>query len=457
MSPRSATAPALGRRFLRLAVFNILSNISVPLAGLIDTAMLGQLDDIAYLSGVSLGAVLFSYVYWTFGFLRMGATGETAQAAGRRDAPEEYHVLYRSVAIALAIAAAILILQGPIRAMGFGLMAGAPAVKAAGEAYFNARIWAAPATLTGFVFLGWFLGREQSGRVLWITLVSNLANVGLNYVFILELGWASYGAGLATALSQYLALAVALALFWQTRRSLRRASPEVHAASRPQRSLLLNAERLRRLFGLNRDIMIRTFALVSSFALFTNFSAELGVAILAANTILLRFLELAAYLIDGAAFADESLAGVFKGEQNLQGLKRLIRLSLWSGFAFAALFFAPLLLAPKTIFGWMTVHEAVIALLLRYDIMLIPALIFGAAAFIFDGVFIGLTEGKALRNTMLISFAAFLAPALYGLHVEENVWLWIAMVAFMAARAIGLGIALQMLLKTYAAQWKPIR
>jgi MATE family multidrug resistance protein len=187
---------SLTRRFLRLSALNALANLSVPLAGLADAGMLGHLRDLRHLGGVALASVLFDFIYWTFGFLRMGTTGTAAQARGRGDRPELYRVLYRSLLLAAGVAAAVLALQVPLRELGFSLLQGEPEVEAAGRAYFGARIWAAPATLANFAFLGWFLGREESGRALILTVAANASNIAFNYWLIIHLGWNAYGAGL---------------------------------------------------------------------------------------------------------------------------------------------------------------------------------------------------------------------------------------------------------------------
>ena len=206
-------AARLPRRFARLTALNILANVAVPLAGLVDVAMLGHLSDLSFLAGVALATILFDYLYWTFGFLRMGTTGVTAQALGRGDDAEVHLTLYRALAFAAGTGAAILLLQVPLGELGFLLLSGGPAVEAAGREYFAARIWAAPAALANFAFLGWYLGREESGRALVMTVVGGFANIGFNYLFIVRLGLAARGAGLGTMTSQYLMLAVAAGMF----------------------------------------------------------------------------------------------------------------------------------------------------------------------------------------------------------------------------------------------------
>lgn len=424
---RTAELP-LGRRFFRLAIPNIISNVTVPLVGLVDTAMLGHLPDISFLAGVALATVIFDYAYWSFGFLRMGTTGMTAQAVGREDAHEVWQILYRALVLALTIAAALLLVRGVIAAAGFAVLSGAPAVESAGRDYFNTRIWGAPATLSNYVLLGWFLGRERARQALVMTVVGNFANVALDYVFIMQMGMAAAGAGIATALSQYLMLATAVVL--------------ILLEGRPvalDRTAVFARDRLLELLALNRDILVRTIMLMTTFAVFTNFSAMIGTGVLAANTILFRLQMVASYLIDGAAFATESLAGIYKGSRDVRGLRRLLRLAMATGVAFAAPVLLLMFGAPGMLYGLMTSHGDVAALAWRYGWWMIPVLLLGAVAFIYDGFFIGLTEGKVLRDQMTISTLVFYLPlALLGLWQRDNDILWAAMALFMLGRCVTL-------------------
>jgi MATE family multidrug resistance protein len=240
------------RRFTRLALANIISNLLVPLAGLFDIAFLGHLDDIRHLAGVSLATVLFSYIYWTFGFLRMGTTGMTAQAVGRNKPDEAVLAGLRNGLIALGVGVLILFLQQPLRELGFTLLQATPEVKASGRAYYNALIWAAPATLLNFVLMGWFLGREQGGKVIVLSAINNGTNVALNYLFIVRYGWASAGVGWASGMSQYLMLLVGAVLVAQ--------AVEMKQVQEV-RHQLFDPKALKACFALNRDILIRTFAL----------------------------------------------------------------------------------------------------------------------------------------------------------------------------------------------------
>jgi MATE family multidrug resistance protein len=422
------TGGELHRRFARLTVLNIIANITIPLASLVDTALLGHLESIRFLAGVALASVVFEYVYWSFGFLRMGTTGVTAQAVGRGDEGEVFRTLYRSLVLAWVVAAGILLLQVPLRELGFFLLGGTAEVEAAGREYFNARIWAAPATLSNFVFVGWFLGREESGAALAMTAVANLANVVLDYIFIVRLDLAAFGAGLGTAISQALMLGTALALL----RSRSGKIPWVWTE-------VWQTEAVLKLFRLNRDILLRTVALISAFALFTNFSSLMGTVVLAANAVLLRWVTLAAYLIDGAAFATESLAGILLGTGDRAALRRLQGLALKAGVVFASPFLALALLRPEFPIRVLTSHSATVDMALRYLPWLAPLLLFGAMAYIFDGLFLGLTAGRTLRNAMLFStLGVFLPIAALALHLDSNHLLWASMVAFMLARTVTL-------------------
>ncbi len=422
-----------------------MATVSVPLAGLVDTAILGHLEDIRFLAGVALGSIVFDYVYWTFGFLRMGTTGTTAQAMGGGDMKAVYLTLYRGLFLALSIGTVLVVLQVPIRIGGFAVLSGAEGVEAAGAAYFNARVWGAPATLCSFVLIGWFLGREESGRVLLITVAANVSNILLDYVFVLGLGLAAFGAGLATMISQYLAVAIGLFLFWKSRES----RPWVWGE-------ILDRHGLTSLMRLNRDILFRTLGLITALSLFTNFSSVLGTTVLAANAILLRVQYLASYFIDGAAFATESLAGTFRGRGDPKGLLKLLRLSLVVGFACALGFAVLVVIAPGFLYPLLTSHQEVVEVATRFGYWLIPVLLFGSVAYIYDGFFLGLTEGRVLRNSMLFSTIVIFGSVAWVAVVRgDNHILWLSMTLWMASRAVTLSWASRSLLREAQRTWEP--
>ena len=313
----------------------------------------------------------------------------------------------------------------PLREVGFFLLSGTPEVEEAGRAYFNARIWGAPAALCNFAFLGWYLGQERSDCALLITIIANASNVILNYVFIVKMGLAASGAGLASMLSQYLMLFVAVIIFSRLDYFGLLCWKEV-----------LDKRKFLSLFKLNRDIVLRTICLISAFAVFTNFSSVLGTQILAANAILVRLLMFASYLIDGAAFAVESLAGIFIGAGSSRNLRKLINIALWTGEIFALLFLVAVHIFSQHIFGILTSHVSVIEIALRYSFWLFPILLFGVCAYIYDGLFLGATAGKTLRNcTIFSTILGFLPMSLVGLYSGNNDLLWMSLVVFMIVRA----------------------
>jgi MATE family multidrug resistance protein len=416
----------LGRRFLHLALLNLLANLAVPLAGLVDTAMLGHLDAIRFLAGAALAGALFDFLYWSFGFLRMATTGTTAMAMGRGDDKAVDRILERSLALALGLAALVLLLQNPLENLGFRFLAGGPEVEMAGREYFRARIWGAPAVLANLVFLGWFLGRGESGVALRMTLAAALGNIALDYVFILELGLAARGAGAATALSQYLMLAVALAA-WRGRRG-----PTPWDWRR-----ILQPEALLRMLRLQGDLFLRTLCLVGAMALFTNGSAALGTLVLAANSLLLRLLTASAYFIDGIAYATETLAGQLHGAGRAEDLRWLLRRSLLYAQGIACLFALALFGVPDALLGLLTSHGDVIARAVALSPWLVATLLLGASAYIFDGYFLGLAAGPTLRRAMLQATLGVYLPLLgIALFYSNAHLLWLAMAVFTAARSL---------------------
>ncbi len=426
------------RRFLRLAIVNVLSNLLVPLAGLVNLAFLGHLAEIRHLAGVALATVLFNYLYWTFGFLRMGTTGTVAQAAGRGDQAAVLLIGLRNGAIALGVGFVILVLQQPLRELGFTLLSATPEVKSSGQAYYNALIWGAPATLLNFVLIGWFLGCEQGRRVLVMSAVGSGASVALDYLFIVRFGWESAGAGWATATSQYLTALVGLMFVCQEVRF-----KQVQAVA----GQILDPSALKASFGLNSDILVRTLALISTFAVFTNLSSALGTVVLATNTVLLQVVTLAAYFIDGLAFATESFAGNFRGQGSSQYLVFLLRLSgsisLSLGLTFALVF----ALLPGW-FGLLTSHTEVLERIGSYVWWLLPVLGFGSVAYMLDGYFLGLTEGRILRRSSITAALVGFAPvAVVAWQFHSSQLLWLALSLFMAARAATLGIQVSRTLK----------
>lgn len=403
----------------------------VPLAGLVDTAFLGHLSDVSYLNGVAIATVIFNVIYWSFNFFRMGTTGPTAQAVGQSNTAEIWLIVVRNSLLALGVGIVLLLMQGPIAAIGFSLLQADPDAKSAAIAFFQGRILGAPAVLVNFVLLGWLLGRSQGKSVILLAFIGNGSNILLDYWFIRRLGWGSYGAGLATALSQYLMLCTGLIVI---------ASQSVPWHLWPQiKSKLWQLAALRSLFGLNRDILIRTFALVLSISLFTNFSSGLGETILGVNTLLMQVFLMGSYFMDGIAIAVESYAGQFYGRQSAADLHWLLLLGIGGSVGLGLAIALTLLIWPLPFFSLLTSHTSLLTQLPTYVIWLIPVLSFGGIAFTLDGYFLGLTAGRTLRNSTLISsLIGFLPLALVANWLDQPHLLWLALVGLMVSRALTL-------------------
>lgn len=421
-------------RFFRLATIAVLSNMMVPLAGLVDTAFLGHLENIQYLAGVILGSILFDYLYRVLKFLRTSTTALTAQAAGQDDPTEVWVAGLRSGLVALLLGLAILALQYPLQKFGFALLTGAPGVEQSGMDYFYARIWGAPAVLINFVILGWLLGQERNGLVLTISLVANFSNVGLDYLMINRWGWASAGAGWATAWSQYLALGCGLVFI----ANLARRETLTLAIAKLSDWGALGAT-----IVLKGNILIRFLVLITTYALFTNISSGLGTEILAANGLLLQIALLSQFTIQGVGMTSQTLTGNFhsKGEHQfllpLLGTAIVTTLLMALGFASLAIAF------PGPLFHLLTNHGEINDSLRQYSIWLMPLLEITALAFMLEGYFIGLKEAKPLRNGVLVAFFLVYLPCLsVAVWQQSNNWLWFSLVAYMLALTVYLGYRL---------------
>ena len=415
-------------RFLRLGTINILSNLMVPLAGLVDIAFLGHLEDLNYLAGVAIATVLFDYLYRMSKFLRMGTTGPTAQAAGSNNPSGVLLTLLRNGLIALVMGTLILAVQIPFKEIGFTLFHADPAVRAAGIEYFNARIWGAPAVLLNFVLLGWWVGREKGGKVLALSLVGNGMNILLDYWFVFRLGWASAGVGLATTISQYLMVMLGLVFI-----GLEGWLPQIPSVYKQ----IWHPQDLRRTFKLNADIWVRSCTNVSISALFIGLSSSLGTLVLAANTLLLHVVSLISHIVCGLAFATESLAGHFQGASTRTKLLPLLQLSILISTGIGLLSALLFTLFPTTLFSLLTNHGSVIRQVGDDILWLFPVLVLGAIAFMLNGYFLGLTQSAIVRNSIVFSaFVGFIPIAGLAWWQQSGQLLWLAMAVFMVIRVI---------------------
>ncbi len=415
----------MNKEILRLAVPNILSNLSVPLLSSFDTALMGRLTEL-HIGAVGIGAMIFNFIYWNFGFLRMGTTGITAQAFGRQDHKSIIETFGRANVVAVVVAILILTFQFPIAEASIFLMNISAEQRPIVEEYFYIRIWAAPATIASYAFMGWFFGMQNAVYPLIITIVVNVVNMVFSYFFVMQWGMEAAGVAWGTVIAQYTGVLLALGLFFYKYN---------HLLQHIERAVLLKKEAFSAFLKINSDIFIRTFFLTFVFGFFYSQSSSGGEMVLAVNVILLNYINWMSYGVDGFAFASESLVGKYKGIGDPTLLKKSIRLSFVWGMAMAALFSLAYWMFGDEILRLFTNQENVIIAATPFLLWMAVFPLFSAACYIWDGVYIGLTASKAMRNTMLLAFVVYLAVHFTFKELwDNNHAMWLALLLFMVAR-----------------------
>ena len=403
----------------------IVSNVSTPLIGIVDTGVVGQIPDPAYIGAIAVGALIITFIFWVFGFLRMATTGLTAQAWGADDAEEVCASLGRALLIAVVAGTALIVAQWPIREVAFVAIEGSARVEELARQYYDIRILSAPVAFANYALLGWFIGLGRTDIGLALQLVLNVSNIVLDALFVLVFGWDVQGVAAGTLLAECLATAAGLFLAArQFRRMGGRWSP----------ARWLDAARLRRTVAVSRDIMIRSLALVVAFAWFTAQGARQGDVILAANAILMHFVSAAAYLLDGFAFAAEALVGRALGAARRAGVREAVRLTTHMAAGTAVAIALVVALLGALFVDILTVDPAARAAARVYLSWAVAAPLLGVWAFQLDGIFIGATRGADMRRAGLASLAIFLA-AWWVLTPFGNHGLWAAMCVHWVARA----------------------
>jgi len=424
----------LNKKILNLAIPNIISNISIPMLGIVDMALMGHLESDAYIGAIALGSLIFNFIYWSLGFLRMGTSGFTAQAWGKRDLPETIMVFSRAALIAIVMSLLLLIFQGPIESLSFLVLKGETRVEELAMTYFRIRVWAAPAALGQFALLGFFLGMQNARLPMVVLVLTNAINIICNYIFVMKLGMGSDGVALGTVIAQYCGLLTALFFFWKYfKRLFRYWSLEA----------TLQWGKLKHFLVINSDIFIRTMCLVIVFSIFTARSASVDLhnagddTVLAVNSILMQFFMFFSFLIDGFAHASEALTGKFIGARDRKSLLQSIRLLFIWGTAISILFTLIYLIGGNAIFRILTNNPEVIANARPYFFWVVMIPMLSYTAFLWDGIFIGATAGPEMRNAMLISTLLVFFPAyiLAGKYLGNH-GLWLAFILFMIARGI---------------------
>ena len=422
----------LNHSILELAIPNIVSNITVPLLGLVDMMLMGHLDSVAYLGAIGLGGTIFSVMYSIFSFMRAGTTGFTAQAFGGHDHQEISYAFYRSMGIAMIATLIVLTLQSPIEWIAMQLLNGSPEVLRYTSEYYRVRIWAAPAVLSLYTFNGWYIGMQNTTIPMTIAILINVVNIGLSVLFVNVFHMGVAGVALGTVIAQYTGLLTAIIFMVAKYRQY---------LIPIEKRILLQADKLKRFFKVNTDFMIRSILLVLTLAFFTNQSAKLGDDILAVNMILMQFFYIFSYFTDGFAYAGEALVGRFVGAHDIDNLKKTVRYLLLWGLGLSVPFTLLYWAFPDAFIRLISDQPGVVEQARPYYIymVLIPVITF--AAFLWDGIYIGATASKEIRNTMIISSLLVFLPAWYVLMpLYGNHGLWIAFLLFMVARGVSMTV-----------------
>jgi len=422
-------APAAShRRILGIAGPIMLSNVTVPILGAVDTAVIGQLGQAAPLGAVGLGAIILASIYWIFGFLRMGTTGLVAQARGAGDAAETGALLTRGLMIGAAAGVVFVAAQAAVLAGAFRLAPASAEVEALARQYLAIRIWGAPAAISLYALTGWLIAMERARGVLALQLAMNGLNVVLTVAFVLGMGWGIPGVAAGTLIAEWAGFGLGL---WLCRAAFA-------GAQWRDWGRVLDPARLRRMAAVNGDILVRSVVLQGSFTTFLFLGAGLGDVTLAANQVLLQFLEISAYALDAFAFAAEALVGQALGHRDRAGLRQAAVMTAEWGLGASLAMAAIIALAGPALIALMTTAADVRAAALAYLPWVAAAPLVGIAAWMLDGIFIGATETRALRNAMLLSVAVYALSLVVLLPAFGNHGLWAALMILNLTRGVTL-------------------
>lgn len=421
----------MNRNILKLAIPNIITNITVPLLGMVDTAIVGHITASSsgedYIGAIAIGSMIFNIIYWNFGFLRMGTSGFTAQAYGADDKKEQMSILLRACTIALLAALALIVLQKPIGLLTEAFVENKNHALDLALEYFFIRIWAAPATLGMYALKGWFIGMQDSKTPMWISILINVLNIVFSYVFAIGLSMNIEGVALGTVIAQWGGLVVSVSIWFVKYGSLRIFADWKEALQRSKMILF---------FKVNADIYLRTICLIAVTTYFTVASSSMPYPLLAVNTLLMQLFTLFSYFMDGFAYASESLCGRFKGANDRVNLAKCVKYILLWGVALSILFTAIYFFFGSDILSILTNKTDVLAVCeeYKYWTLLIP--LCGSVAFLYDGILIGMIETKLMRNAIFVATALFFGLFFGFKDSLENNALWIAFLSYLLARSV---------------------
>lgn len=429
----------MNKRILGLAIPNIITNITVPLLGMVDMAIVGHLSA-THIGGITIGTSIFNLIYWNFGFLRMGTSGFTAQAYGARRLDEAVRIFVRALTIAWVIAAALIILQYPISLLSRQVFSGSSEVMHLAMVYFFVRIWAAPATLGLYGIKGWFIGMQNSKLPMWIAIFINVVNIVCSLLFVIVLKWDIAGVALGTVIAQYSGLFVGLFFAYKYYGKILRRHMHIRES--------LRWREMRSFFKVNGDIFLRTVCLSIVFAFVTAASGRISDEVLAIDALLLQFFHLFSYIMDGFAYAGESLVGRYIGAKDGRQLRLSVRYLLFWGLALTLLFTGIYAVAGEWILKLFSDDLSIIQGARGYLFWTLLIPVCGFSAFLFDGIFIGATASRTMRNSMFVASLSFFLVYYGGKYlfldgstlatqqtIANNI-LWAAFLVYVSLRGI---------------------
>lgn len=417
----------MNKDILRLAIPNIISNITVPLLGMVDLYIVGHLDSEEYIGAIALATIIFNFIYWNFSFLRMGTSGFAAQSYGAGDQKEIVNILLRSLAVAFIFGILIILLQRVILDISFFFVGGSPIIRQYAGDYFYIYIWAAPAILGTYALNGWYVGMQNAKVPMYVAIGVNIVNIALCFLFVYKFGMKIEGVALASVCAQYTGLFSSFIICNRQYKSLKKYI---------NLNILKDITAFKPFFKVNSNIFLRTLALVAVTTFFMSASAKEGDDILAVNALLMQLFIFFSYMMDGFAYAAEALTGKFIGARNRKILKTLVkRLFLW-GLVVASLFTLIYGLFTNGILSILTDKENIIALSRDYQLWTLFIPIASFSAFLWDGIFVGATASRQMRNSMLVACGAFFVLYFTFHNYYANNILWFAFIVYLALRGI---------------------
>ena len=417
------------KRVLGVAIPIVLANATIPILGAVDTGVVGQMGLAAPIGAVGIGAIIISAIYWLFGFLRMGTTGLTAQAIGSKNQSETSALLVRGIIIGLVAGLILIVTQIPLFSGALGLAPASQEVELLANEYLNIRVFSAPAAIAIFGITGWLIAKERTRSVLLLMLLVNSVNITLDFIFVLKLGWGVEGVAFATLIAEWLGLFYGL---WLSREGFRNGYWRNWVQ-------IFDRARLLQMAKVNSDILIRSVLLEIGFVSFLFLGSSFDDATLAANQVLIQFLNITAYAMDGFAFAAEALVGQALGSRNRLLFRRSAVMTSQWGFGSVVVMAIAFYVFGSSIINVMTTAEDVRLVSYEYLPWMVLAPLVGAAAWMLDGIFIGATRTADMRNMMFISFCVYLIALAFLLPKYDNHGLWASLIIFSIARGVTLG------------------